>query len=250
MKTVFALFILLLVTLSSYAQQDTLVKRNNERIVCKVKEIGTDEIKYLLAGSDIVMVIDKNDVSRVVTSAGTVIAFDESMKDEKPFLDQHKNLFKVGVFSPLAGYTALAYERSLKPGSSMELGVGIIGAGQKFGTYKSEGVSVRLGYKFIKSPDFYLKGMRYAHLLKGGYFRPEIVTSMYHRHYKDIFACAILLNIGNQWVFNDFIALDLYVGAGYGYSTEDEYDIQFGYSTGARDFPLALTSGFRLGILF
>ncbi len=249
MKYFVTLSILLFAALASFAQQDTLIKRTDERIVCKVKEVGTDEVKYLLPGSDIVMVIDKNEVARIITAGGTVMNFTDSMKDLKPFETQKKNLIKVGVLSPLLGYTSIIYERSLKPGASLEFAVGVIGAGRKIGTYTSEGASFRLGYKFIKSPDFYLKGMRYAHLLKGSYFRPEIATSFYRRHAKDIFSGAILFNVGNQWVFDDLIAVDLYVGVGYGYSSEEEYDIQYGYSTGSGDFPIALTSGFRIGVL-
>ena len=95
MKYFVTLSILLFAALASFAQQDTLIKRTDERIVCKVKEVGTDEVKYLLPGSDIVMVIDKNEVARIITAGGTVMIFTDSMKDLKPFEAQKKNLLKV-----------------------------------------------------------------------------------------------------------------------------------------------------------
>ncbi|HUX52911.1 MAG TPA: hypothetical protein VMV56_00710, partial [Williamwhitmania sp.] len=244
MRTFTLLLILMLGSATIYAQQDTLIKRNNERIVCKVKEIGTDEIKYLLPGNDVVMVIDKNEVRRVILASGTTMNLSNSMTDTSSYSDQRKNCLKFRLISPLIGYSEIIYERSLKPGASLEFGLGIVGAGEQYNQSQS-GASMRIGYKFIKTPDFYLKGMRYAHVLKGAYFRPEVAASYYKRDFKEVFATAILFSIGNQWIFNNLIAVDIFGGIGYGYSSRNVYDYQFGYSTGASNFPVALSTGFR-----
>ena len=233
---------------SNLFSQDTIVKRDNERIVCKIKEIGTDEIKYQLINNDILIGIDKDDVSKVVLSSGLTMTFQKSMDDKNNYKDQRKNCFKFRLFSPLYGYSDFTYERSIKPGSSFECSLGAIGLGKHYFDNLS-GVSFRIGYKFIKSPDFYLSGLRYAHILKGLYFRPEIATSTYKKEDEDIFAAAILFNVGNQWIFNNIIALDFYFGLGYGYSSNNSFNIQYGYSTGAKEFPIAISSGFRLGFL-
>ena len=249
MRYLFIFALTMLCSVSTNAQQDTIVKRNSERIVCKVKEIGTDEIKYLLPGNDVIIVVDKNEVSRIILASGKVMNFANSMTDSNSYTDQRKNCLKFRIISPLMGYTDIIYERSLKPGASLELGMGIIGAGKHY-VHDYSGGSLRIGYKFIKSPDFYVKGMRYAHVLKGAYFRPEVAASYYKRDSKEVFATAILFNIGNQWIFNDLVAIDIFGGIGYGYSSRDTYDIQYGYSTGATDFPIAFSTGFRIGFLF
>jgi hypothetical protein len=249
LRVIFSLGIFLL-GIYNLCAQDTITKRNNEQIICKIKEIGTDEIKYQPLGNDIIIVIDKNDVSKVVLSSGMVMKFQDSMHDKNSYIGQSKNAIKFRFLSPLYGYTDLTYERSLKPGSSMEFSLGLIGLGKHYSDDEANGASLRFGYKFIKSPDFYLKGLRYTHILKGAYFRPEIAASLYSRNSEQIFAGAILMNVGNQWVFDNFVVLDLYFGLGYGFSSNDEFGVQYGYSTGSSEFPIAISSGFRIGFLF
>ncbi len=265
MKTLLKLLFISAVLTGSFSilqAQDTIIKRDNERIVCKVKEISTDEIKYLLMnnGNEILLGIDKNDVSKVVLSNGTIMNFSNSMYGPENYKDQRKNCVKVRLFSPLYGFTEISYERSLKPGSSLELSAGIIGLGRHIDA-DPNGMSFKLGYKFIQNPDFYVKGMRYAHILKGFYLRPEIAVSFYRENDMGIifnqnygrydnYAVAVLFNIGKQWIFNNILALDLYFGLGYGYSNSDRFNVQYGFTTISKDFPMAFSSGFRLGILF
>jgi hypothetical protein len=261
-KTLITL-IILVGNITFLQAQDTIVKRDNERIVCKIKEISTDEIKYLLLnnGNEILLGIDKNDVSKVILSNGTVMNFSNSMYGPENYKGQKKNCIKVQIFTPLLyDYTAITYERSLKPGNSIEATVGIIGLGDNELLGNSSGLSLKLGYKFISTPDFYTKGIRNDHILKGFYLRPEIAFSSYNRNdqnyflkpenAKNYFSMALLFNVGKQWIFNNIIALDIFFGAGFGYSSDDEFGIRYGFTTGANGFPIAVTSGFRLGILF
>jgi hypothetical protein len=254
------LFVLFFGFISAFAQ-DTIVKRNNQVIVCKVKEIASDEIKYLLPDhGDILIGIDKNEVEKIVLSTGMVMHFSHSLKGKENYEDQNKNAVKFRLLSPLYGYSDFTYERSLKPGASMEASVGFIGLGFRDNDRYLMGLSVRGGYKFIKSPDFYLKGLRYAHVLKGMYFKPEIAFSYYEKETtgfnffsepekREYFAAAILFNIGNQWIMDDIIAIDLYMGFGYGYSSDNTFRIRYGFSTGGNRYPVAFSSGFRIGIL-
>jgi hypothetical protein len=254
--------VLLTLNFSFLYSQDTIIKTDNERIVCKIKEISTDEIKYLLPnnGNEILLGIDKNDVSKVILSNGTVMNFSNSMYGSENYKQQNKNCIKVRFFSPLYGFTELSYERSLKPGSSLEISAGIIGAGRKTDA-DPKGMCFKLGYKFIQNPDFYVKGLRYAHVLKGFYLRPEVAISFYNKTdidlfglinngRKDNYAVAVLINVGKQWIFGDFMALDIYLGAGYGISNIKDFNMHYGFTTASREFPLAVNSGFRLGFLF
>jgi len=161
--------------------------------------------------------------------------------------------------------SAFSYERSLKPGRSVEGGIGFIGLGQRPDGYRASGVFMNAGYKFIKDPDFYVKGMRYAHLLKGSYFKPELAVSIYKYSNRTVIGgntvgdpdtnvamFAVILNIGKQWVFADRFLVDWYIGGGYGFGHNDESDNarHYAFLGGTNDSPLVLNSGFRIGFLF
>lgn len=246
---------------------DKIMKRNGEIIVCEIREIGDDEIKYVLADfrSDVTFGIDKNKVASIVFSDGREMKFTDSMYGRENYELQHKNALKFNFFSPLTGATSFSYERSLKPGRSIETGLGIIGLGMDLDGYKSAGVYVNVGYKFIKDPDFYMKGMRYAHILKGAYFKPELAFSSYkysNTTYmgsnivgpmdKNVTMMALILNVGKQWVFSDRFLIDWYIGGGYGFGKNDEEGNarHFAFTGASGDVPLVLNSGIRVGFLF
>jgi hypothetical protein len=120
-----------------------------------------------------------------------------------------------------------------------------------------------VGYKLISTPDYYMKGMRYSHLLKGWYAKPEIIVSGFERdetYYwysnesktrETIVAAALVVNLGKQWVFSDAFLIDLFLGAGFGFSNNDgDFDYFYGFMGAADSFPLALTGGFKIGFLF
>ncbi|MBC8004054.1 MAG: hypothetical protein H7X84_01160 [Verrucomicrobia bacterium] len=265
--------LLLLFTMVLVAQQrygDQLVLHEGKTIVCEVREIGDDEIKYVMEGyrDDLLFGVDKNKVARIVFSDGREMELSDSMYGKENYADQRKNALKFHFFSPLTGATAFSYERSLKPGRSLEVGLGIIGLGSddmEFDSYEdAAGAYLKVGYKFIKSPDFYLKGMRYAHLLKGSYFKPEIAFSSYsftnYDYYynqrptvrkENIFMAAFTLNVGKQWVFADRFLVDWHIGAGYGFGSNDSYRAgHFAFLGGTNDTPLVINSGIKIGLLF
>jgi hypothetical protein len=257
--------------LSILQAQDTIVKRDNERIVCKIKEISTDQIKclFLNNGKEILWSIDKNDVIKVILSNGAVMNFSNSMYKPENYEGQRKNCIKLQVLTPIYGYTTISYEHSLKPGSSIEGTVAIIGLGDQrvlkflgnggssFSELPSRGLTFKLGYKYISTKGSY--GIRNDHLLKGFYLRPEIAASFYKRYNiyipeirqndnENYSSVAILFNVGKQWIFSNFVALDIFAGLGYGYSSDNSFSLRYGFTTGNND--IAYSTGFRLGILF
>ena len=266
-RLISTLFILFISTVL-FAQDkfgDKLIQRDGKIIVCQVREIGDDEIKYVQEGfrSDLVFGIDKNKVESIIFSDGRELKLSDSMFGKENYAQQRKNALKFNFFSPLTGATAFSYERSLKPGSSIEVGLGIIGLGQELDNYKASGVYVNVGYKFIKDPDFYLKGMRYAHVLKGAYFKPELAFSIYkydHKYWNgynpdteiSVNMGAFILNVGKQWVFANRFLVDWYVGAGYGLSLNGESGDarHFAFIGAADNMPLVINSGFRVGFLY
>lgn len=278
MRKKFSITVLLIVcSILLFAQQryaDRLVLIKGKSIVCEVREIGDDEIKYVMEGyrDDLQFGIDRNKVARIIFGDGREMELSDSMFGSENYNDQRKNAFKFHFFSPLTGATAISYERSLKPGSSMEFGFGIIGLGSNDLSYDdsddASGVYFKYGYKFIKSPDFYLKGMRYAHLLKGAYFKPEVALSAYNyipnnaRYWgstgwvsndekENVLMAAFILNVGKQWVFADRFLVDWHIGAGYGFGQNDSNTARhYGFLGADGSSPLVLNSGFKVGLLF
>jgi hypothetical protein len=270
-KLKFTVFLLLLTTVI-FAQEkfgDRLIQRNGNVIVCQVREIGDDEIKYIMEGyrTDLVFGIDKNKVKTIVFADGREMNIEDSMYGKGNYEDQRKNALKFYFFSPLFGATTLGYEHSLSPGRSIEVALGIIGIGNEEATSKkADGLHFNIGYKFIKDPDFYLKGMRYAHILKGSYFKPELAFSSYKYTDKDfyfyndetalkgnVFMGAFILNVGKQWVYSDRFLVDWFVGAGYGFgdnSGNGSGEYHYGFSGGDKNFPMVFKGGIKIGLLF
>ncbi|MDP3462387.1 MAG: hypothetical protein Q8S18_06335 [Bacteroidales bacterium] len=269
------LLVVLLIGVSQFiTAQDIILKRNDEMIHCKIKEIGLDEIKYSLPdhSQDILFVIAKDDISKVVLENGKEMTFEKRLTDPGNYLDNKKNALKIDFLSPLTGNTSLSYERSLRPGRSLEGTLGIIGLGLDAADRNAGGAFVKFGMKFIKDPDFYLRGMQYAHLLKGSYVKPEISFGFFshnqweyfdkydengywigyqNRVREDVFSGTIQLVLGKQWIFDNAFLIDIYGGLGYGFSTNN-YDggYMYGYSIAGSDFPISVSGGLKIGLLF
>jgi len=254
----FALFSTSLFTLQA---QDRILQRDGEIIECRVLEIGSEVIKYSLAeyNFQVQFSIEKAKVDRILFENGQELVIDhaeiarESTETNSAdlFLIQKRNAVKLNFLSPLSGSTILSYERAIKPGQSFETSVGIIGLGFE-NPDKALGFGLKAGYKFIRSPDFYLKGQRYAHILKGGYARPEIAFASYDLKNKgrNVTKGAILLNLGKQWIYSDVFLIDLYGGIGYGFSNaETGDDFPYFIIVATDDHPIAFSFGFRIGFL-
>lgn len=270
MKKIYALILFTVVLSFTGLAQDRIIKISKDTIVCQIKEVGDDEIKYTQKDfrGDLIFGIDKNKVSRIIFSDGKELTFKDSMNDPERYKDQNKNALKVGFLSPLFGATSFTFEHSLRPGNSIEASLGIIGLGTDFTNNSSEGLYLKFGYKFIKSPDFYLKGMQYSHILKGAYIRPEVCFSTYsfksdlmYDYFGNLISggntrktntmFAIMLNFGKQWVFQDRFLIDWFTGAGYGFgSTNSDNPFHYAFLGGSSGTAFAITSGIRIGVLF
>lgn len=269
------LTMLLLFSLQSFSQ-DLILKKNDEMIKCKIKEVGINEVKYILPDypQDVMFSLDKDKISKIVFENGEELAFQKEITNPANYTDNHKNVIKIGFLSPLMGNTSFAWEHSLRPGRSIEATLGLVGLGLDAYDENPAGGYLKFGYKFIKDPDFYLQGMRYAHILKGSYIKPEISLGLvardiyYWDDYYDIngnwqynngekrvntFAGAIQLVFGKQWVFDNIFAVDGYGGVGYGFSSSEEnadYDAyQYGFIVAPSEFPISFSAGLKIGLL-
>jgi hypothetical protein len=266
MKKLFLVLLVLVPTLS-ICGQDIIYKKNKDTISCKVIEIGLVEVKYRIPEKykDVVLVVAKDDILKIKYENGEEQVFVNEMYDKNSYADNNRNAIKIHPFSPFSGNLAFSYERSIKAGQSYEGTLGFIGLGINLLNVDPVGVYAKFGYKFIKNPDFYLRGMRYAHLLKGTYFKPEIALTVYSFNKIDyisstatvresVISSALLLNFGKQWVFDNRFAVDFSIGFGYGLTSlkKDDYSgliSQFGFTVDPNT-GLAYTSNFKVAYLF
>lgn len=256
--------------------QDIILKKNDEMIKCKIKEIGLDEIKYTLPEypQDVMFSLDRDLISKVIFENGEEIVMKKEMTNPANYEDNHKNIIKTEFLAPLSGNTTFSWEHSLAPGRSFEATLGIAGLGLNYGDDNPGGVFMKFGYKMIKSPDFYLRGMKYAHILKGSYIKPEIMMGLvgrdsyywedrydpltgyysYHdeREHETVFAAAVQVVFGKQWIFDNIFAIDPYFGIGYGFnSTKRDYDgYNYGFWVPSNDVPISMSIGLKMGLLF
>ncbi|MDZ4666847.1 MAG: hypothetical protein SGJ00_03080, partial [bacterium] len=239
-KLILVIFLLISVIEKSMAQDAMILRFKTDTLFVKVLEIGTDEIKYKLWPVDESMpnmAIEKSKVKKLILQNGTILKFAESdFTDPSNYVNQRKIAIKADMFSILMGTISFGFEKSISPGNSWEAGLGIIGVTD---ATSNKGFFLRGGYKFINTPDYMLKGMRYTHILKGAYIKPELALSVYdwaqtgfiysyttntfdinESKYRNT-AFALILNFGKQWVFADRFLVDAYVGGGLGVLNEN-----------------------------
>lgn len=280
MKLLFFTTFLVLFAVISNAQ-DTLFLKKNKVIPCIVTEIGIDEIKYkdfsYLEGP--VYVIRKIDVYKIVYKNGKVeyIEPDEmDMNKEEAILDKNQAI-KLAFLSPLFNHLQITYERKLKMTKNLETRMGFIGIGnQEFFNDNRQGAYFAGGIKFLLGQDYYIKGMRYLHPLKGSYLKPEICVSIFdfsHEVYNyysypsipeiaKYRASLVAINMiyGKQYILGNVLTFDFHIGLGVGIASlykknnvSNDYSYEptnFNYAVIAgNNFPLTFTSGILIGYI-
>ena len=273
--------------------QDIIYRKNGKTIAAKIIEINPDDVKYKMFDqqSGATFTIDINLVKKIVFENGTVHNFTKeevsSIDNPELYTDQKRTAYKISFLDPLFGHTSFIYERNLKPGKSIEGRLNIIGLGRTDNnnnyTYnnttikpKPFGLGLTLGYKFYHKPDYYSSRQRYAHLLKGGYIRPEINLTSYAENkvsysYNGTTSAAIsqrvtttfgaaMLTFGKQWILDDAFAIDLFAGVGIGVISRGKISTGNGtfsetnfsssnYGHVIADNGLAMNFGFNIGFL-
>jgi hypothetical protein len=247
MKKLLVFLFFVLFTAVSAKAQDKIYRKGGTVIKAKVTEIGTEEIKYKDYDNPDgpLYTIDKAKVIKVVYENGRVEIYQGNggLKDPELYADQLKKAIKVNFLAPQIGYTEILFEKNLKPGTSYELGLAVLGAGRNIsltrvyetnGQYKTIrrnafGVALSAGYKFNKLPDFLNRGTRYAHVMQGIYAKPTFTIGNYAENQvvdyftngmpsivkRNVTYGALTIQLGKQWVFGDRFLLDFYWGLGY-----------------------------------
>lgn len=305
---IFALF--LLSTMFAFAQ-DTLVYKNGEQRIVKILEVGIDEVKYrsFYTENAPVNVVLKTDIKKILYADGTAVVMEVDPLDLTPTAEGIKKTkaIKIEFFSPLTNDLAFAFEHLVKKGIAIEYKIGIIGVGfsqnnnnDNYSGYynysetveKASGLFIKAGVKFMNSPDYYQRGLKRTHPLRGGYIKPEIIfnkfdintkittttnstsygpaptyTPIYSQNtqtenYKATFTnFAVNIIFGKQRILSEIMALDYYIGIGYGGQSQngkvgpnsiDDNNFRpysFSHLYLGQDFPMIISGGLTLGIL-
>jgi len=196
------------------------------------------------------------------------------------------SVLKMNVFAPLLGYSQFSWEKYTGHHSSLELGLGIIGAGKNLHidhrsifspnyNYRPDhknqfGGFFELGYKFVKRINaIKMTGNNFGLInrFEGLYVKPSFIIGAYNfnqfsddsirtkirRHHN---FGALMLNVGDQWAISSRLLFELYFGGGAEIDNVKGGDDLYGHPfvlAVAKDNPsvnFACTAGFRLGFLF
>lgn len=298
---VFVLSIVLCTALNTYAQ-DMIIKKDNEVIKAKILEVGNTEIKYKLfdAPDGPTLTINKREVKtmKIHSENGkgdkVMNIEDDPMSIGNAAIVDKTSSLKFHFFSPLSHKFAFTYEWMVRPGFNWEAGCGIVGIGVGLldPIFEAGGVTrnpggfyIRTGPKFLlgSSSDIEIEGGRYAHPLKGKYFKIEAIVygladnyhytdptdpSQFADYEKRYYGMALNLIYGRQFIFGNSITVGYYGGIGYGFEStttiasvnnkivnnniDTDVNIPFRYSHSfwGKKFPITLTAGFTIGYIF
>lgn len=258
--------------------QDMLIYKDKTIDEVTIIEVTPDFIKYREFGSPVNSVtfsIERDYLNKIVFESGRVMDLSKSiMDDERVYAGQRDRAIKLDVAGISGNYTFLTYEQAIDPSTSWEAGIMFIGAGFESNIWDQEnamGAGLNVGYKFKRSPNFYMQRMRYGHILRGAYIKPNLfvntfnydktdydhppdpVTFQYPTSRETAVAGSLQLDFGNQLVFSDRFVVDYAAGIGYGFTTKDTYNLTnygfFGGSGSNIDAPYTYNFTLRIGYL-
>jgi hypothetical protein len=272
----FAFTLLVLIIACTAYAQDTIYRVDNRKIICKVREIGTSEIKYTKIDNPDgpLYAIAKSDVLKIVYANGTVEILEPgSLSVAPPTAKRHyKRAITTRPFSPLFGYVSVGYQHAIAPNRALTGEVGFIGV-QVGDLYQpSTGGYLRVGFRMKRTPEIIMPGMEWGYNLAGFYFEPQLVLSTFSREYTtytqgsyqavtrtgQFTSGAFLIGLGRQMIVGDIVTIDL--GASVGYAFTDHPNTSnteffnfpanyYSHMAGGESFPIAWKFTFAMGIL-
>jgi hypothetical protein len=282
---------LLIIMLSGklMAQSDTIIYKNKEKLLCKVIEISETDIRFKKETNPMgpIYSVDRNKISEIRFSNGQVeqIVQDEMSANQSQEILDKRRVIKFEPFGLVGGRVVLGYEKVLKVGINLEVKAGYVNSsiGYKgYTNYFTQGAFIKPGIKFLLGTDYYYKGVKYTHPLRGHYIRFDGLFSFFTIHdiqaniYNPVYgyqvyngktdqreiAYGMLINYGRQIILGNIVTLDYFVGVGIaGHSTSytdnsvavyRNYDLtnnRYFSHTQIGSLPIAFNGGLALGIL-
>ncbi len=239
MKKLALLFGLLLVSFFM-SGQDIVTMRSGEEMSVNIVEIAVNTVTYTeLDGPDLKITIDKDDIAEIDMENGRVYTFelDHSRIQVLDYDQQMHRAVKMGFLTPTMGSFRLEYEQNIKPGQSMLFTTNLIGLGFDPADENPRGLGISAGYKFMRSPEYYLERQRRSHRMMGAYlmveanfsgfgrdrnisyYDPDMGTYQNENIRQGMYGGALTLSYGKQYVFGNRFVLDYSVGLGYSFVT-------------------------------
>jgi hypothetical protein len=298
MKSFLIIIASLLFAVAAIGQNDTLFTRKQHKIICKIHEINSSEIKYSLAGGP-TFIIDRGDVLKYTLSNGfsEFITRDElSIENEHMEIINNRSVIKISPFSMVNNQVGVSYEKVIKVGMNLDFEFGYINndinrssvLGPQFYNMNNKpvhysGAYFKPGMKFFLGHDYAVKGLRYAHPLKGRYLRLDFAVS--YLNFQDVarsrmssgqtqqqiktdistIAYGGFVNFGRQFILGNTFTVEYYCGFGFTAQSDrysnPEFLTYFGYYNdiarignyhGFMRVPylgLSGTAGFRVGYI-
>jgi len=256
MKRISFISALVFSVIVNFAQTDTLFTGKGQKISCKIFEISEFEIRYRMANAidGPVYVVDKSTIIKYTLSNGFT---ERLLPDEMSLQNEHKEILgnrsaiKIHPFGFAFNHISFAYEQVIKVGMNLDIEAGYINSGiTNVSVFGSNGINgspytvgayLKPGLKFFLGQDFSVKGLKYAHPLKGKYIKIDLVVAylnfqniqynMYAPNYSsssfnaptyttistDLNSVSYggFINYGRQFILGNMFTLDYYVGAGF-----------------------------------
>jgi|GEM_PF-3264222 hypothetical protein len=265
---------------SSWSQDILFLWENHQPQKVKIVKIASDGIlykKWPTKEQDTVEFKLAEQIEKIIMEDGTTYRFADGEVYASQFNKVNNTwMLKVHPFSPLFSQIAWDIEKTLYKNYSVELGMGIIGAGNEYDNLEASGYLLRLGYKITFPPVIQVQ-TKYYHPLHGYYIKPELAFVNYNRSRafildetsatfsvikRDITSLALLCNFGKQWIWENYMAFDMYAGVGVGFSSEKitentkgdipdnsamEY-YQYAYFGGRSGIPIVFNTGIRVSV--
>lgn len=244
MKKIIFASSLICLSFLGFTQSDTLFTRT-QKIICKLVEINENEFKYRSANNPEgpVYFLNRATVLKYTLSNGIserVVKDELSLENEHAEILDNREVIKVHPFAFAFNHVSLSYEKVLKVGTNLDVEIGYINSSINsnplntvFGNPFHTGVYIKPGLKFFLGQDYSVKGLRYAHPLKGRYIRLDFAASFIN--YQDInriyytptqgvvsvtsnlnaLAYGGFVNFGRQYILGNVLTLDYYIGFGF-----------------------------------
>lgn len=230
---------------SAFSQADTIYIKNKQKIACKIIEINPEDIKYKRAElpDGPIYVVEKTTIWKYCLSNGvceTILPDELSLENEHAEILNLRTVYKIHPFSMVNRHISFAYEKVLRVGTNLDIEVGYVNSNIQQSTLNGisrafhSGGYLKPGMKFFLGQDFNVKGLKYAHPLKGRYIKldfalaylnfQDLQKSVYTystrtTHFvtsdMNIFAYGGFVNYGRQFILGNFLTLEYYVGAGF-----------------------------------
>lgn len=247
MKKILFFLSIIFISGNIFSQADTLYFQKNKKIACKIAEINESEIKYKLAANldGPLYVVDKSTVIKYTLANGftEMLVQDElSIENEHKEILGNRRVIKISPFSPAFNHVSFSYESVIKVGMNLDVEAGYINSEinpnyKLYGSSNltSSGFYIKPGVKFFLGQDFSVKGLKYAHPLKGRYIKLDLAFSyvnyqglslMYNNPYYtpssitlqtsiNTMAYGGFVNYGRQFILGNILTLEYYAGIGF-----------------------------------